>query len=501
MSVEEALRHPTWAMGGKITIDSATLMNKGLELIEAHHLFGTPYERIDVVVHPQSVVHSYVLLCDGAALAHLGHPDMRVPISYALHYPERVDVPVRPLDLAEIGALTFEPVDTDAFPCLRLAREAAAAGGTAPCVLNAANEVAVHAFLNGRLDFLGIPAIIESALERLPARPRARLRVAPRGRPRGARGRVRADRGAHVSWLLAFLGFAALIILHEFGHFAAAKATGMRVERFSLFFPPLLARIRRGETEYAVGAIPLGGYVKITGMSPHEELSPEVAPRAYLNQPPWKRIVVIAAGPAMNLLIAFLLGWAIIAFHGVADQRPRRRSGPDEQRRGQPAAQRRQGDLDRRCPGLRARPQRSADHRPPAAPAPRRQPPRMRRARRRRAAGRPPPPRWSSTATASGRRSSSRPSTTRRPSGCCSASPTAPTSTSARSHAVTITVQPVADHAPDHVVDRRASSTRRRRARTSPASSAPTRPRASPSSSTRSRRSASWPSSRSPSRW
>jgi len=120
-----------------------------------------------------------------------------------------------------------------------------------------------------------------------------------------------------MSWLLAFLGFAALIILHEFGHFAAAKATGMRVERFSLFFPPLLAKVRRGETEYAIGSIPLGGYVKITGMSPHEELSPEVAPRAYLNQPPWKRIVVIAAGPAMNLLIAFLLGWAIVAFHGV----------------------------------------------------------------------------------------------------------------------------------------------------------------------------------------
>ncbi len=171
VTVEEALKHPTWAMGGKITIDSATLMNKGLELIEAHHLFGTPYERIDVVVHPQSIVHSYVQLCDGAALAHLGYPDMRVPISYALHYPERVDVPVAPLDLAAVGALTFEPVDTDAFPCLRLAREAAVAGGTAPCVLNAANEVAVHAFLDGRLDFLGIPAVIGAALERLPAAP------------------------------------------------------------------------------------------------------------------------------------------------------------------------------------------------------------------------------------------------------------------------------------------------------------------------------------------
>jgi 1-deoxy-D-xylulose-5-phosphate reductoisomerase len=171
VTVGEALAHPTWTMGGKITIDSATLMNKGLELIEAHHLFGTPYDRIDVVVHPQSIVHSYVTLCDGAALAHLGHPDMRVPIAYALHHPERQDVPVRPLDLAEVGALTFEPVDVEAFPCLRLAREAAAAGGTAPCVLNAANEVAVHAFLDGRLSFLGIAAVVEATLERLPAAP------------------------------------------------------------------------------------------------------------------------------------------------------------------------------------------------------------------------------------------------------------------------------------------------------------------------------------------
>jgi 1-deoxy-D-xylulose-5-phosphate reductoisomerase len=168
VTVEQALRHPTWAMGGKITIDSSTLMNKGLEVIEAHHLFGLPYERIDVVVHPQSIVHSYITLNDGAALAHLGHPDMRVPISYGLHHPERVDVPgIRPLDLAEVGALTFEPVDDEAFPCLRLAREAGIAGGTAPCVLNAANEVAVHAFMTGELAFLGIPAVIEGTLERL----------------------------------------------------------------------------------------------------------------------------------------------------------------------------------------------------------------------------------------------------------------------------------------------------------------------------------------------
>jgi 1-deoxy-D-xylulose-5-phosphate reductoisomerase len=156
-------------MGGKITIDSATLMNKGLEVIEAHHLFGTPYERIDVVVHAQSIVHAMVSLIDGATLAHMGHPDMRVPIAYALHHPERVEVPVPRLDLAQVGALTFEPPDLEAFPALRLARDAAKEGGTGPCVLNAANEVAVHAFLGGRMGFMGIPAVIEQTLERVPA--------------------------------------------------------------------------------------------------------------------------------------------------------------------------------------------------------------------------------------------------------------------------------------------------------------------------------------------
>jgi 1-deoxy-D-xylulose-5-phosphate reductoisomerase len=171
VSVEQALAHPTWAMGGKITIDSATLMNKGLELMEAHHLFGTPYERIDVLVHPQSLVHGLVQLADGAMLAHIGPPDMRVAISYALHGAQSVDLPIEPLDLAAVGALTFESVDLDAFPCLRLAREAARAGGTAPCVLNAANEVAVHAFLTGRVPFLGIAEAIERTLGELGSQP------------------------------------------------------------------------------------------------------------------------------------------------------------------------------------------------------------------------------------------------------------------------------------------------------------------------------------------
>jgi 1-deoxy-D-xylulose-5-phosphate reductoisomerase len=168
---EEALAHPTWAMGGKITIDSATLMNKGLELMEAHHLFGVAYDQLDVVVHPQSLVHGLVQLADGAMLAHIGPPDMRIAISYALYSGQSMPLPIEPLDLAQVGSLDFEPVDMETFPCLRLALEAARGGGTAPCALNAANEIAVHAFLQNQLPFLGIAEVIERTLEALPARP------------------------------------------------------------------------------------------------------------------------------------------------------------------------------------------------------------------------------------------------------------------------------------------------------------------------------------------
>jgi len=161
----EALAHPTWNMGPKITIDSATLANKGLELIEAHFLFGLPYERIEVVVHPSSVVHALVRFRDGAALAHLGYPDMRVPISYALTYPDRAATPVPPLDLASGLTLEFHSPDLESFPLLALARRAGREGGAAPCVFNAANEVAVAAFLEGRLPFPGIAAVVEETLE------------------------------------------------------------------------------------------------------------------------------------------------------------------------------------------------------------------------------------------------------------------------------------------------------------------------------------------------
>jgi 1-deoxy-D-xylulose-5-phosphate reductoisomerase len=160
----EALAHPTWHMGPKITVDSATLANKGLELIEAHFLFGLDYDRIEVVVHPTSVVHALVRFQDGAALAHLGYPDMRVPISYALSYPERAPTPIAPLGLAGGLTLEFSAPDLDTFSLLALAREAGERGGTFPCAFNAANEVAVAAFLEGRIGFLEIAEMVEETL-------------------------------------------------------------------------------------------------------------------------------------------------------------------------------------------------------------------------------------------------------------------------------------------------------------------------------------------------
>lgn len=162
---EQALRHPTWNMGGKITIDSATLMNKGLEVIEAHHLFQLPLERIDVVVHPQSLVHSFVEFRDGSLFAQLAVADMRLPIAYALWYPNHAPRHIERLNLRQLRELTFEPPDVKRFPCLDLALTACKEGGTMPAVLNAANEIAVYAFLRGELEFLDIPRLIEATLE------------------------------------------------------------------------------------------------------------------------------------------------------------------------------------------------------------------------------------------------------------------------------------------------------------------------------------------------
>jgi 1-deoxy-D-xylulose-5-phosphate reductoisomerase len=173
MTPEQAVAHPNWSMGAKISVDSATMMNKGLELIEAHHLFDLPSDRIDIIVHPQSVIHSMVEYVDGSVLAQLGSPDMRIPIAHALAYPERMETPAERLDLARIGTLSFEKPDFDRFPALQVAREALEAGGAAPIVLNAANEEAVAAFLDRRIGFLDIVRTVEETLARTSA-------VAPR---------------------------------------------------------------------------------------------------------------------------------------------------------------------------------------------------------------------------------------------------------------------------------------------------------------------------------
>jgi 1-deoxy-D-xylulose-5-phosphate reductoisomerase len=166
VTIEDALAHPTWSMGPKITIDSSTLMNKGLEVIEAHELFGVAYDQIEVVVHPQSIVHSMVEFTDGATIAQLSLPDMRLPIAYALAYPDRVATPFGRIDWSALGRLDFEPPDLDAFPCLGLAYAAGRAGELAPATLNAANEVAVEAFLAGRISWTAIPDVLKSVLDR-----------------------------------------------------------------------------------------------------------------------------------------------------------------------------------------------------------------------------------------------------------------------------------------------------------------------------------------------
>ena len=322
VTVEQALNHPTWRMGGKITIDSATLMNKGLEVMEAHHLFGTPYDRIDVVVHPQSIIHALVQLCDGSTKAHMGYPDMRVAIGYALHHPDRADLPIENLDLVKLGRLDFEAPDLDAFPACawrarRRSRAAPRRARSTPPTRSPSTPSST-----GRLGFMGIPRVIEGVLEQLGSH---RVHDFEALYVTDSEARELANELIAVramSWVLAFLGFAMLVILHEAGHFFAAKAVGMRVERFALFFPPLVYKYKRGETEYGVGAIPLGGYVKITGMNPAEEIPPEHAHRAYYRQPVWKRIVVIAAGPAVNIALAFVILAGVFMWQGTVSRRP-----------------------------------------------------------------------------------------------------------------------------------------------------------------------------------
>ena len=199
MTVDDALSHPTWTMGPKITVDSSTLMNKGLEVIEAHELFGIDYDRIEVVVHPQSVVHSMVETVDGATIAQLSRPDMRLAIGYAMGWPERIDTPFGAIDWSAPFELTFEPPDRAVFACLDLAYRAGRQGGAAPAWLNAANEVAVAAFLAGRLPWTGIAEVVADALDACEDGPVDSVEARARGRPPGpAPGRGRG--GPPAGW-------------------------------------------------------------------------------------------------------------------------------------------------------------------------------------------------------------------------------------------------------------------------------------------------------------
>ena len=286
---EQACKHPNWSMGRKISVDSATMMNKGLEVIEAHWLFGASAERIEVVIHPQSVIHSMVSYVDGSVLAQLGNPDMRTPIAHALAFPERIDSGVAQLDLTAMAALQFEKPDYQRFPCLALAFDALRAGGTAPALLNAANEVAVEAFLERRIGFRDIDRVVARVMNEndhgAAASIEAVMAQDARRPPRRRRHRRHPAPMNTVTPILAFiLALGPLIIFHELGHYLVARLCGVKVLRFSVGMGKVVWSRKFGpdQTEWAVSALPLGGYVKmLDARDPERRSDPEDAHREF----------------------------------------------------------------------------------------------------------------------------------------------------------------------------------------------------------------------------
>ena len=260
MTPEDALAHPTWTMGPKITVDSATLANKGLELLEAHFLFDLPYDRIEVAIHPTSIVHAIVRLRDGAALAHLGYPDMRVPISFALTYPERAATPLQQLDFAPASRSSSRLPTSRRSRCSR-SRARRGRGRHLSVRLQRRER-------GRRAGVPGGPDPVPRHRRRGRGRPRARRRRAGPRRRGAGRGRPKGpqSRSSGMSIFVAIIGLAFLILIHEAGHFFTALAVGMRPRKFYIGFPPPLVRVRRRGIEYGIGTIPLGGYVKIPGM-------------------------------------------------------------------------------------------------------------------------------------------------------------------------------------------------------------------------------------------
>ena len=333
---EQACAHPNWVMGRKISVDSATLMNKGLELIEACALVrpaaGAAW-RSWCIRRASSIRWSSTSTarCSRSSAP----PDMRTPIAQALAWPQRMEAGVQSLDFVQLGRLDFRRPDPRRFPCLRLAPAAIRAGGAMPAILNAANEVAVQAFLDRRLNFLDIPAVIETVMDSISgvaatdlpavlaadaaARVRAEAAVAVARRLRGV-GRLT------LSWqhLLAFIVAVSLLVtIHEFGHYCVARLLGFKVLRFSVGFGRALLRkvAGRDRTEYVLAAIPLGGYVKMLDER-EGPVAPEEVHRAFTRRPHWQRILVLLAGPAFNIAFAVLVMAALFMINGITDLRP-----------------------------------------------------------------------------------------------------------------------------------------------------------------------------------
>ena len=317
---DQALRHPTWTMGAKITIDSATLANKGLEVIEAHWLYDVDYDAIEVVIHPQSVVHSAVRFIDGSLKAQLGTPDMHLPIQYAMTYPDRRPSSAAAPDLIASARLDFRAPDVERFPALRIAREAGIAGPTASAALIAADDVAVERFLAGTLDFMGIPRLLEAAVSRFggsdaDAPGRRGTRGARCRGPRGLRHGADRDRGMTgfiqtlITIVLFFGILGILVVIHEIGHFVTARMANVRVLEFGVGFPPRAKVLRnKGETLYTLNWLPIGGFVKLEGEDGDEANDP----RSFSAQGLPTKLLILVAGVAMNVALAFVI------FTGIA---------------------------------------------------------------------------------------------------------------------------------------------------------------------------------------
>ena len=327
-------------MGRKITIDSSTMVNKGLEVMEAQWLFGVPAEKVQVIVQPQSIIHSMVEFKDGAVMAQLGSPDMRLPIQYALYYPERRELNTERLDFYELANITFEKPDMETFKGLKLAYEAAARGGNIPTALNAANEVAVARFLDRKIKYLDIPDIIEYAMNEVDYinNPTVEQILSTQ---KIVTDMIESRLVLNV--FLAILVLSIIVIVHEFGHFIIAKANGITVVEFSIGFGPKLIHFRKGETEYCIKALPFGGACTMLGdefleMSViqseednDEELTDEEKEakkrklaiengydmeKSFASKSVWARIAVIAAGPVFNFLLAFVCAVVIVGSLG-----------------------------------------------------------------------------------------------------------------------------------------------------------------------------------------